>query len=109
VRIQAESIPPHDLASRVNNAQRTAKGMIRSMTEKPNKPPTQKARPRRGVTYSFPVENPPAAIMEEALEYSVSCPLCDRRAFDISRLPQGGLEVRLKCPHCRKLIRVPFT
>ena len=33
----------------------------------------------------------------------VPCTICDKRILDIS-----GLEVRLKCPHCHKIIRIPF-
>jgi Zn finger protein HypA/HybF involved in hydrogenase expression len=46
-------------------------------------------------------------VMEEPLEYTVSCPVCERRAFDISELPETPIKVRLKCPHCHKIVQVP--
>jgi hypothetical protein len=45
--------------------------------------------------------------MEEPLEYSVLCPVCAKRAFDISELPPTTIMVRLKCPHCRKIVQIP--
>jgi transcription elongation factor Elf1 len=37
----------------------------------------------------------------------MKCPKCDRRAFDISRLPKEDVEVELKCPHCGNIVKVP--
>ena len=46
--------------------------------------------------------------MTDELEYTVPCPSCTGRAFDFSGLPQGLLRVRLKCPHCRKIVEIPI-
>ena len=40
---------------------------------------------------------------------SVPCTICDKRAFDITGFPPVVFEVRLKCPHCNKIIHIPFT
>ena len=40
---------------------------------------------------------------------SIPCTICDKRAFDISGFPPTVFEVRLKCPHCHKIIHIPFT
>jgi endogenous inhibitor of DNA gyrase (YacG/DUF329 family) len=45
--------------------------------------------------------------MEEPLEYSVACPVCEKRVFDISDIPATPIRVRLKCPHCHKIVQVP--
>jgi hypothetical protein len=39
----------------------------------------------------------------------MKCPLCGRRAFDISKIPKEKLEVELKCPHCKNVVIVPCT
>ncbi len=37
----------------------------------------------------------------------MKCPNCNRRAFDISRLPKEDVEVTLKCPQCGKFVSIP--
>ncbi len=39
----------------------------------------------------------------------MKCPNCDRRAFDISKLPSEKVEVKLKCPQCGKFVLIPCT
>jgi hypothetical protein len=48
-------------------------------------------------------------VAESAFEYTASCPLCDRRVFDSTDIPGNNVHVRLKCPHCRKIVNIPFT
>lgn len=36
----------------------------------------------------------------------MKCSCCGKRAFDISELPKEKITVELKCPHCRKLVKV---
>jgi len=48
-----------------------------------------------------------AAITDE-FEYSAPCPVCEKRALDITDLPDTQVRVRLKCPHCHKLIKIPL-
>lgn len=45
----------------------------------------------------------------EELEYSVQCPICNGRIFDLSGLPQNLLRVRLKCPRCRRIVEAPIV
>ena len=51
----------------------------------------------------------PRAVIKDEFDYSASCPVCDKRALDISDLPDTPVRVRLKCPHCHKLIRIPLS
>jgi len=42
----------------------------------------------------------------------MQCPECKRRDFDIFELPdkrKSQVEVELKCPQCKKLVRIPCT
>jgi len=57
------------------------------------KKPTQRYKPP-------PAEAPP--------EYSVemSCPLCGRRACDLSDYPNAPMWVGMKCPHCHNIIHL---
>ena len=48
-------------------------------------------------------------VSEEPLEYMVPCPVCEKRAFDISELPERLINVRLKCPHCNKIVQLPLA
>ena len=43
----------------------------------------------------------------EPLEYSVLCPDCEKRAFDISELPESLIMIGLRCPHCNKIVQTP--
>lgn len=38
------------------------------------------------------------------LEFTIPCPICEKRAFDISELPQHAVFIRLKCPHCHNIV-----
>ena len=50
----------------------------------------------------------PFTIMENEFEYSAVCPVCDKRALDITDLPDTPIRARLKCPHCHKIIEIPL-
>jgi len=43
---------------------------------------------------------------KDEFEYSAHCPVCDKRVLDITEHPNIPVRVRLKCPHCRVLIRI---
>jgi endogenous inhibitor of DNA gyrase (YacG/DUF329 family) len=68
--------------------------------------PRTKRETKEQIVYSAPEANAMAAA-EEPLEYLVRCPRCDRRVFDISELPPNLIRVRLKCPHCHKIVEIP--
>lgn len=36
----------------------------------------------------------------------MKCSCCEKRAFDISALPNENIVIELKCPHCGKLVKV---
>lgn len=36
------------------------------------------------------------------------CPICEKRAFDVSNLESGNIGIELKCPHCRNIVLVPI-
>ena len=40
------------------------------------------------------------------MKEKMKCPMCGKRAFDIEPLPREQIEVELKCPNCRKFVRV---
>jgi len=42
-------------------------------------------------------------------EYVASCPICEKRVLDISDVPKTPIRIRIKCPHCRKIIKIPFS
>ena len=50
----------------------------------------------------------PLVVMEDMFEYMASCPLCERRVFDVSDIPGVPVHVRLKCPHCKNFVEVPI-
>jgi hypothetical protein len=47
-------------------------------------------------------------IAEESFEYIAPCPVCEKRVFDIDELPGIPIRVRIKCPHCRKVVGIPI-
>jgi len=51
---------------------------------------------------------PQVDIVDE-FEYKAACPVCGKRVFDLSDLPSTPVRVRLKCPHCRKIVKIPFA
>jgi len=42
-------------------------------------------------------------------KYSMLCPVCQKRVFDISELSCNNSLIRLKCPHCRKIVVIPIS
>ena len=49
------------------------------------------------------------AVAESAFEYTASCPKCERRVFDSTDIPGNSVYVRLKCPHCKRIVNIPFS
>ncbi len=45
------------------------------------------------------------------MDIAMQCPVCRKRAFDASRVgnAERPLEISLKCPHCRNIVRVPIA
>ena len=39
-------------------------------------------------------------------QVEMACPVCERRAFNLSGHPQKTIWIGLKCPNCRKIIDV---
>jgi len=48
-------------------------------------------------------------VAEDAFEYIAPCPACERRVLDVDDPPDKPTRVRLKCPHCRKIVRIPIS
>lgn len=44
---------------------------------------------------------------KEEFQISVYCPVCEKRAIDKLSPTQG--KIRIKCPHCNKLITVDLS
>jgi len=40
------------------------------------------------------------------LKEKINCPICRKRAFDISAAVKGEVWIELKCPHCRNIVQV---
>lgn len=34
------------------------------------------------------------------------CPICGGRVFDISGVPEKALSIEMKCPKCRKIVKI---
>lgn len=35
------------------------------------------------------------------------CPICGKRACDISSFPKENMSIEIKCPNCHNLVRIP--
>ena len=44
----------------------------------------------------------------DAFNYSAPCPLCSKRVLDITDPAPRPLTIRLKCPHCHRIIQIPI-
>jgi len=49
-----------------------------------------------------------SAVMEKQPDYTVPCPKCEKRAIDVSELPERLIKLRYKCPHCRNIVVTPL-
>lgn len=45
--------------------------------------------------------------VEIFMNKKLKCPVCGKRACDISELPKEKIYIELKCPHCNKLVKIP--
>ena len=50
----------------------------------------------------------PVVIGEEPFDHMKPCPVCEKRIFDLSGSPCNVIRIRLKCPHCRKIVVIPI-
>lgn len=39
----------------------------------------------------------------------LKCPVCSKRACDVSDLPKEKMYIELKCPHCKKVVKIQCT
>jgi len=46
---------------------------------------------------------------DESFKHMTQCPICDKRIFDLSDRPDKPTQIRLKCPHCRKVIKIQIS
>ena len=37
---------------------------------------------------------------------SLKCPICGKRACDVSEIPKEKMFIELKCPNCKKVVQV---
>jgi len=51
----------------------------------------------------------PLVVAEDSFEYMAPCPVCEKRVFDVSDPPDSPTRIRLKCPHCRKVVRIRIS
>lgn len=40
------------------------------------------------------------------MKEKINCPICRKRAFDISAAVKGEVWIELKCPHCRNIVQI---
>ena len=74
------------------------------MTKKVNQ---ATGRPQK--RYCLPEDyNVELAVMEDALDYMVLCPKCDKRTMDVSNLPERPIKLKHKCPHCNNIVVTPL-
>ena len=45
-------------------------------------------------------------LVKKRTSIHMRCPLCKRRAFDISDFPNESIDIELKCPQCNKVVLV---
>jgi transcription elongation factor Elf1 len=45
-------------------------------------------------------------ISRKQLRYKMRCPMCGKRAFDISEMPADTVIIELKCPNCRNIVEI---
>ena len=67
---------------------------------------------RKPVTYDTVGKDKPddpMVVAEESFGYMASCPVCTRRVFDVSDIASDSVRVRLKCPHCRNIVKIPIS
>ena len=49
------------------------------------------------------------AVMEDTEGYTAPCPVCEKRVFDVYDPPDKPTRIRIKCPHCRKIVKIPVS
>ena len=73
----------------------------------------QKKNARKTVIYGRSDGNkpdePPLAVEEDSFGYMASCPVCKKRIFDVSDTTGTSVHVRLKCPHCRNIVKISIS
>lgn len=60
------------------------------------------------IIYS-PPQGVVSAFTNETLDYTIPCPICDKRTIDVSELPDRLIKLRYKCPHCRNIVTTPLV
>lgn len=38
----------------------------------------------------------------------LKCPCCNKRAMDVVEVTKGKLVIEIKCPHCRKIVKINY-
>jgi len=51
----------------------------------------------------------PPAFAEDELGCITQCPVCDKRVCDVYDPPDKPTQIKLKCPHCRKIVKIPIS
>ena len=68
----------------------------------------KKKNGRKPIIYGDKPDDP-LVVAEEAFGYMMPCPMCEKRVFDVSDPPDTPTRIRLKCPHCKKIVRIPIS
>lgn len=38
----------------------------------------------------------------------LKCPNCTKRAMDVLKAAKGSVIIEMKCPHCRKIVKINY-
>ena len=69
----------------------------------------ERCKQAQQIKYGTQRPNAPVTVMEQAIEYIAPCPKCDRRVLDVLEPPERKAKVRLKCPHCRRIVNIQIA
>ena len=48
-------------------------------------------------------------VMDDVLDFMVTCPKCNKRTMDVSSLPERPIRLKHKCPHCNNIVVTPLV
>ena len=51
----------------------------------------------------------PLIIMKDSSGYMTSCPMCEKRVFDVYDPLDKPTRIEIKCPRCRNIVDIPIS
>lgn len=43
------------------------------------------------------------------MDVKLKCPSCNKRALDIVQATKGKIIIEMKCPHCKKIVKINYS